>query len=352
MTVLEWDRITQDDGEDNSRPFVSIVTPAFNEAANLPLLYERLSQVLGSMEMEWEWVIVDDHSGDATFDIISNLAQQDPRVRGIRFARNFGSHTAMACGLLQAKGDCAVGMAADLQDPPEVLPDLLDKWRQGEQVVWAVPAGRGDEKASTRVLSRLYYLLMRRFVGLSEIPSTGAGLFLVDRRVLDALGQFNEGNVSILALIAWMGFRQGTINYDKQARLNGHSGWSLEKKLKLAWDSVTSFTYLPIRLMSYLGFIVAFTGFAYAAYVIANAVAGDPTSGWSSLMVVVLLASGIQMVMMGVLGEYLWRALDESRRRPRYWIEATTTMLDPPRTEASSELDPHKWTLPTSRLPE
>jgi polyisoprenyl-phosphate glycosyltransferase len=308
----------------NSRPLLSVVTPAYNEADNLPSLYERLSQVMDTIGVNWEWIVIDDHSSDETFTIVADIASHDSRVHAIRFTRNFGSHTAITCGLHHVRGDCAVIMAADLQDPPETLPALLTKWRGGAQVVWAMRARREGETVSTVGSARLYYWLMRHVVGIKEIPATGADFFLIDRRVVDAFCRFNESHVSILALITWMGFRHETITYDKQARLNGRSGWTLEKKLKLVLDSITSFTYLPIRLMSYLGFIVALLGFLYAGLVIVTALAGNPTQGWSSLMVVVLVVGGLQMLMMGVLGEYLWRALDESRRRPRYLIEATT----------------------------
>jgi len=304
------------------RPLLSVVTPAYNEADNLPRLYERLSQTLDPLDLDWEWVIVDDHSSDKTCAVIEDLVTQNECVLGFRFARNHGAHTAITCGIHHAKGDCAVVMAADLQDPPETLPALLDKWQAGAQVVWAVRARREGEKASTVGFSRVYYWLMRRVVGIKEMPATGADFFLIDRRVIDALSQFNESHASLMALITWMGFRQTEISYPKQARLHGKSGWSLEKKLKLVVDSVTSFTYLPIRLMSYLGFVVALLGFLYAGWVIINAISGRPAYGWSSLMVVVLVVGGIQMIMMGVLGEYLWRALDESRRRPRYIVEA------------------------------
>lgn len=158
-------------------------------------------------------------------------------------------------------------------------------------------------------------------LGLKVLLGT-PDFFLLDRRALDAFRQFSESNVSIMALITWMGFRQASITYDKQARIHGRSGWNLEKKLKLVLDSVTSFTYLPIRMMSYLGFIVSVLGFLYAGWVIVNALIGRPAYGWSSLMVVVLVIGGVQMLMMGVLGEYLWRTLDETRRRPQYLIEA------------------------------
>ncbi len=302
---------------------LTVISPAYNEADNLPVLYEQLCRVLGG-DLDWEWIIVDDHSPDRTFAVITDLARRDPRVRGFRFARNQGAHSAILCGLDQARGDCATVLASDLQDPPEVIPALLDKWRKGARVVWAVRRHRNGEKASTVGFSRLYYFMMRRVVGMREMPPTGADFFLVDRQVISALQQFGEKNTSLLALITWLGFTQATIEYDKQPRLHGHSGWNLEKKLKLGVDSVTSFTYLPIRFMSYIGFVVALLGFIYAGFVIVNALTGHPSEGWSSLMVVVLVVGGIQMLMMGILGEYLWRALDESRHRPRYIIERTT----------------------------
>ena len=303
---------------------ISIVTPAYNEAKNLPALYERLRAVLDGVGEDWEWVVIDDHSRDDTFAVVRALAARDSRVRGIRFARNFGAHTAVTCGLHQATGDCVVTIAADLQDPPEVVPQLLERWRAGAKVVWAARQRREGEAATTVGFSRVYYWLMRHVVGMREMPPTGADVFLADRAVVEAFSRFNESNVSIPALLTWMGFPQETITYDKEARLHGRSGWTLRKKLKLAVDSVTSFSYVPIRFMSYLGVAVGLAGFAYAGVVVLNFLTGRPVAGWSSLIVVVLLIGGLQMIMMGVLGEYLWRALDESRRRPRYIVEAAT----------------------------
>lgn len=302
-------------------PELSIVVPAYNEAENLPVLYQQILQVMDGLEYRWEWIIVDDHSVDSTFVVAREIARMDSRVRVIRFARNHGSHLAFACGLERARGDCAVVLAADLQDPPELIPELLSRWRLGAQVVWAVRRRREGEKASTIGFSRLYYFIMRHFVGIKQMPPSGADFVLIDRRIIDAFCQFRESNISIMALITWMGFRQVSIEYDKQARLHGRSGWSLEKKLKLVVDSVTSFSYLPIRLMSYAGFAVALLGFLYALFVVWHALAGNPAQGWASLMVVVLVIGGFQMLMMGMLGEYLWRALDEGRRRPRFLIE-------------------------------
>lgn len=308
----------------DGRPLVSIITPAYDEAENLPLLHQRLSRVLEGMQVEWEWIVVDDHSADATFSVMAEMARGDSRVRCFRFARNFGSHTAIMCGLEHARGACAVVMAADLQDPPETLSELLGPWREGAQVVWAVRRRRMGEKASTIGFASLYYLMMRTIVGLRTMPATGADFFLVDRLVVDALKQFGERNVSLLALVTWMGFRQVTISYDKQVRVHGRSGWTLEKKVKLTVDSVTAFTYLPVRLMAYLGLVTTAAGGVYAALVLTNALAGHAVQGWSTVVVMLLVFSGLQMLMLGILGEYLWRALDESRRRPRYLIEAMT----------------------------
>lgn len=301
---------------------ISIVVPAYNEAKNLPILYQRLVEVMENQKVPWELIIVDDHSRDDTFSVIEDLARQDKRVSGYRLSRNFGSHRAIWCGLDHAHGDCAVAVAADLQDPPEVIRELLTQWQEGAQVVWGARRAREGEKSPALGLSsRLYYFIMRWFVGMREMPATGADLFLIDRSLINDLRQFSESHVSIFALITWMGFRQETVFYQKRARAHGRSGWSLGKKIELALDSIISFSDRPIRMITYLGFIFSLCGFIYAGFVVANAFIGNPVQGWSSLMVVVLVLGGFQMLMMGILGEYLWRALDETRQRPRYLIE-------------------------------
>ena len=258
---------------------LSVVTPSYNEADNLPLLYERLCHVLQSLQLDWEWIVVDDHSSNRTLSIIQALAKKDTRVRGLRFSRNFGSNIANTCGLQHASGACAIVMAADLQDSPETLPLLFKEWQDGAQVVWAVRARREYRETSKVAFARLYYFLMRHVIGIRWMPSSGSDFFLVDRRVLDAFCQFKESNESVLALITWMGFRQETITYTKQARAHGRSGWSLRKKIKLVVDSITSFSYMPIRLMSILGFIISTVGFLYAGIIIINYLAGNRVEG-------------------------------------------------------------------------
>lgn len=308
-------------------PLLSIVTPAYNEESNLPALYEQLCSVLDGAGIGWEWLIIDDASKDRTFPVASTIAGNDPRVRAFRFSRNFGSHTAVICGLEHAQGDCAVAMASDLQDPPSVIPDLLAEWTSGNHVVWAVRGQRTGEKPSVVAFSQFYYWLMRRVAGLQNMPATGADFVLLDRRVIEAVCRFHEHNASFFALVTWMGFRQTAIHYDKQARVCGRSGWTLRKKIKLVVDSLTSFSYSPIRWMSIVGFTVSTFGILYSIVVVLNAFLGAPVAGWSSIMVAVLILGGGQMFMLGILGEYIWRGLDESRRRPRYLIEASTGEL-------------------------
>ncbi|HAM71032.1 MAG TPA: glycosyltransferase [Verrucomicrobiales bacterium] len=300
---------------------VSIVTPAFNEARNLPELHRQLVRELATLPGTWEWIIVDDRSRDDTFATVTELARQDPRIRGVRFSRNFGSHMAMICGLEHARGDCAVVLAADCQDPPEVIPQLVEQWRAGVSIVFAVRETREGHTGFAALFSRFYYFLMRDVIGLKDIPPTGADFFLLDRKVIRELVRLREVNLSILPLIVWMGFRQSSLGYTKRARVHGTSGWNLAKKVKVVIDSVAAFSYLPIRVMSVTGFAVAAVGFLYAALVVYNALRGNPPQGWASTVVIVLVLGGVQMMMIGVLGEYLWRALDETRSRPRYIVE-------------------------------
>jgi len=300
---------------------LSVVTPAFCEQDNLPILHERLCSSLDGLGIDWEWVIIDDHSTDETFSVARDLAAKDSRIRALRLARNSGTHIAILCGLEHSFGDCAAVLMADLQDPPEIIEQLLEKWRVGAQIVWAVRRRRDGEKAVQLLGARIYYGMLRKFTDFDQMPETGADFFLIDRIAIDGLSKFQERNVSVFALIHWMGYRQEQVLYDKQARLHGISGWSLSAKIKLVLDTIISFSHGPIRFISILGMIVAAAGFLYACVVAVNAFAGAPVEGWSSLMMAVLIIGGVQMAMLGMLGEYLWRTTEESRRRPRYLIE-------------------------------
>lgn len=302
-------------------PTVAVVVPCFNEASNLPVFYERLKAAAESASYTWQLILVDDHSVDDTFGVGRQLAEGDDRVLVIRLAKNVGSHAAAACGLNYCDASSAAVMAADLQDPPEMLGELLDRWRNGTQVVWAVRASHEDSPPTGRFFSFLYNFMMMHILNRPDITAQGADFFLIDRVVIGALRQFRESNSSLVALLQWIGFRQDKVEYEKDRRLYGESGWSIQKKLKLVLDSVTAFSFAPIRFMSGLGILVALLGLIYAMIVVANALLGTPVQGWSSLMVVVLILGGLQIIMLGILGEYLWRSLDETRRRPRYLVE-------------------------------
>jgi len=299
---------------------ISILTPAFNESVNLEALHARLTQTMAQLGEEWEWLIVDDHSRDDTFAVIQRLALMDSHVRGIRLARNRGSHVAITCGLHQVRGDAAVMMASDLQDPPETLGALLQKWRSGAQVVWATR--REQPGAQTHAgFASIYYWIMRQVVGMTEIPARGADFFLIDRVVVEAFRRCDEQHVSVFALITWLGFRQEYIEYDKQPRAAGRSGWTIGRKIKLVVDSITAFSDAPITavwliggaLMA-LGLVTVLVGLLWfeslqaAVVVLLGAMAG---------------CTGLVLCALAMLGEYVWRGLDQSRRRPLYLIEAT-----------------------------
>jgi len=301
---------------------LSIVTPAYNEAENLPRLYERLCGLdWPALGLDWEWVVVDDHSRDGTPAVLRDLVSRDPRVRTIRFSRNFGSHAACTAGLEHARGDAAIVMAADLQDPPEAIPALVEKWSGGSDVVWAVRCAREGESLRTLASARLFYALMRRVTSL-EMPPAGVDFFLVNRAVIDALKAAPERNTSLIGQIQWLGFNQVSLEYTKQARATGRSKWTFSKKLKLSVDWLVGFSYFPIRFMSALGVLFAVAGFLYALFLtLRRFIWVVPVEGWTSLICVLLITSGVQLVMLGVLGEYLWRTFDASRQRPRYVIE-------------------------------
>ena len=292
---------------------LSIVTPAFNEASNLESLYTRLVRFFERASGDWEWIVVDDHSQDDTFAIVERLALVDNRVRGFRLARNSGSHVAITCGLHHALGDAAVVLAADLQDPPETIETMVTAWRGGAQIVWAA------RLTPPSAFSSFYYAVMRRFVGMTEMPAHGADFFLLDRQVLDAFRKFPERNVSVLALITWLGFRQAYVEYDKQPRVAGRSGWTLGRRIRLVIDSVTAFSDLPVRLCGYGGVVLVAVGLVAGVV----AVAMLPSVGAVLMFVVAAMIglTGIQLVALAIVGEYVWRALDESRRRPHYLIE-------------------------------
>lgn len=301
---------------------ISIITPAFNEAANLKALHARIVQAMTSLSVEWEWIVVDDHSRDDTFGVLQQLSAIDPRVRGVRFARNSGSHVAIACGMHLAAGDAVVMMAADLQDPPETIGAMLDRWSRGAQVVWAVRRQRPGDRSHAG-FAAIYYWIVRKVVGLRDMPERGADFFLADRRVVDAFRSFPERTTSVFNHITWMGFRQEYVEYDKQPRAAGTSGWSLSRKIQLVIDSVTALSSAPLRWCAYVGAALLMVALLTAI----PGIALLPQLGGGILIILAVIVglSGLQLLALAVVGEYVWSALAEARRRPQYVIEASTS---------------------------
>lgn len=299
---------------------LSIVIPIYYNEKNIPSTYKKLQEeVLFRLNADYELIFVDDGSKDGSYQELLKLRNENDKVKIIKLSRNFGQHVAIYAGLENINGDCAVVISADLQDPPELIRQMFDKYLAGDKVVIAIREER-NETLSQKLFSSLYYKIIKKYA-LKDMPNGGFDCFLADKQVIEVLTKIEEKNTSLFAQVLWLGFKRGEIHYTRQAREIGNSRWTFSKKLKLAIDSLLAFSYIPIRIISLLGIIDCFFSLVYAAYVIARKVLFGASSGWSSLMVAIMLASGIQMLMLGVIGEYLWRNFDESRKRPLYVVD-------------------------------
>ncbi len=300
---------------------LSIIVPVYFNEENLPLFYPQLKKFIDeSNKFDYEIVFVDDGSGDNSYAELLKLRSLDERIKVIKLSRNFGSHTAILAGLSHCTGDCATMISADLQDPPEIIVQMFEKWLEGSRVVLAVRADR-EESLIQKAFSNTYYKLMKKFA-LKEMPEGGFDCFLIDRKVINILEQLEEKNTSIMGQILWCGFNPAQIHYVRRKREVGKSRWTLSKKMKLFIDSFMAFSYFPIRFISTLGSIIAGAGFLYGLAIIADRlINGAVIQGWTSLMVMMLFLFGINMLMLGVLGEYLWRNFDETRKRPTFIID-------------------------------
>jgi glycosyltransferase involved in cell wall biosynthesis len=306
---------------EETKPKVWIQCPCYNEELNIPVLYERFKAVAdNNKEYDFHLLFVDDHSKDNTPAVVRGLSKNDGRVSGIRLASNVGSHAACSAGFQHADGDCVIAMSSDLQDPPEIIPAMLEKWKAGVKVVWAARKTHKRGNILAGILPGLYWFIMRKYI-LPESHPRGADFFLADRQVVEVISRITERNRSVLALISSIGFTQDTILYDKQKRLHGKSKWKFSKKIKFTIDSILGYTHLPVRIMSLVGIVISIISFIYGINVFINYFSGTPIPGWSSVMLVVLLIGGFQMTMLGIIGEYIWRILDEVRGRPYFVVE-------------------------------
>jgi len=297
---------------------ISVVVPVFHNEESLPDLTAALERAAPGPE--FEYVFVDDGSEDGSWRVLEEYAAREPRARLVKLSRNFGSFTACVAGLAHARGRAAVLISADLQDPPELIPAMVALWRAGHEVVLAVRAERAEGFVQ-RLVAGLYYRAMRRWA-LPDMPVGGFDFVLIDRKVVDTVVAVKEKNTTLMGLILWTGFRRATIPYARRAREKGRSMWTLRKRLKYFIDSFVSFSYFPIRLVQLLGVLFAVAGFTHAVVVTVLRLTNNiPIQGWTALMVVILVMGGVQLVTLGVLGEYLWRALDETKRRPLFIVD-------------------------------
>ena len=276
-------------------------------------------KILGRLG-EYEIVMVDDGSGDHSWDVMQEIKAMDNHVTLVRLSRNFGEHAALLAGFSCCSGDCAVTKQADLQEDSELILDLYESWKKGNKVVLAVREER-DDSQFYKWFANLYYVIVRKLI-MPSMPEGGFDCYLLDRKAIDVLLMLDEKNSSLSLQVLWMGFQTDKVYFHRRAREIGQSRWTMSKKIKLVMDSMMSFSYFPIRFMTMLGGLVSLFAFIMGIYIISSKlIVGEDVIGWTSLMAVLLFSTGLILLMLGVLGEYIWRALDASRNRPPFLID-------------------------------
>lgn len=307
-------------------PTISIIAPVYNEEPVLHELYRRVSEVMDATGETWELVLVNDGSRDRSAEIMAELHEKDSRVRGVSFSRNFGFQIAVTAGLDHAQGDAIVLIDADLQDPPQVIPQMIDKWREGYDVVYGVRGDRAGETRFKKLTAKLFYRLIDSITGV-QIPLDTGDFRLMDRRVVSAIRGMHERNRFLRGMVPWVGFKQTGIVYQREARFAGESKFSsVRQMLPFAVDAITSFSYFPLQLAMYVGFFFALLSALAIVLVIGVRLFTPPPNelaGQATTLVVVLFLGGVQLICLGVIGEYLGRIYDEVKGRPLYLIDKT-----------------------------
>lgn len=299
---------------------ISIVVPVYYNADTLRLLYEDMKEKILEKLEDYEIIFVDDGSKDDSWKIMNEIREMDSQVICVKLSRNFGEHAALLAGLSKCSGDCAVTKQADLQEDSGIILEMYESWKKGNKVVLAVRAQR-DENPVKKFFANMYYAIVRKCID-KNMPAGGCDCYLLDRKVIKVLELLDERNSSLTLQVLWAGFQSDKVYFHRKDREVGESKWTLSKKVKLVVDSMMSFSYFPIRLMTGTGVIFAVLAAIMAINVIIEKfTVGTPVAGWASLMCVVLFSTGLILLMLGMLGEYVWRALDASRNRPPYIID-------------------------------
>lgn len=298
---------------------VSIMIPAYNEERSIPLLYAELTKLANeNSEYDWEFLFVNDGSRDATLQFIRRLRTQDERVCYVDLSRNFGKENAMLAGFDHATGDCMIIMDADLQHPPHVVPEMLKKWEQGFDDVYARRLTRGKEPWLRKQYSLLYYRLLQKTTRIEVLPNVG-DFRLLDKRCVNVLRGLRENERYTKGMYCWIGFRKTYVDFQPDERAEGQSSWGFFSLLSLAVEGIVSFTTAPLRFVTFSGFLVSAVGFLYFIYVLCKTLLyGDPVAGYPTLVLIILFLGGIQLIALGIIGEYLGRVFKETKNRPAY----------------------------------
>ncbi len=305
------------------RPKFSIVLPVFNEERTLASLYQRLTVVMGLLGETYELIFINDGSRDGSLDLLKKLSAEDPNLRIVSLSRNFGHQAAITCGLNYSCGDAVIVMDADLQDPPELLPELIGKWQQGYDVVYAVREQRHGESLFKRLTAALFYRLIRRLSNV-DIPADTGDFRLLSRRVVEALKATRERSRFVRGLVSWVGFRQTGVRFVRDERVTGETKYPVRKMLKFAIDGITAFSFLPLQLATYFGFLISGFSFIYIVWAVLQKLFTDRTViGWTSVIVAILFIGGVQLITLGVIGEYIGRIYEEVKHRPLYLVAET-----------------------------
>ncbi|MBW6466525.1 MAG: glycosyltransferase family 2 protein [Brevefilum sp.] len=303
-----------------TKPTFSIIAPIYNELENIPELYPRMREVMDRTGEPWELILVDDGSTDGSTALIRKLAENDDRVRPVIFARNFGHQIAVTAGVDYARGDAVIIIDADLQDPPEVILQLIDKWREGYEVVYAVREERQGESWFKKTTASLFYRMIYRITDV-DIPMDAGDFRLMDRKVVEVMKRMREKHRFLRGMSAWVGFKQVGVSYKRQPRFAGETKYPLTKMIKLALNAVTSFSYFPLQLATYMGFIAAgLSVLAIPIIVVLRLTTGTALFGQATTLIIVLFLGGLQLISLGVIGEYIGRIYDEAKGRPLYIV--------------------------------
>lgn len=297
---------------------ISVIVPIYNEVEIIPELHRRLSAAMASMPEDYELLFVNDGSKDGSEHLLRDLAERDSHSRFINLSRNFGHQIAITAGMDLAMGDAVVVIDADLQDPPEVIPELAAKWREGYDVVYAVREKREGDSLFKRATAAAFYRLIAKITNI-DIPVDTGDFRLMSRRALEGLKRIREKNRFVRGLVAWLGYRQIGVKFVRHERFAGVTKYPLKKMLRFAFDGITSFSFLPLQLATYMGFLVSGASFLGILYVVYLRLFTDATiSGWASLMAAILFLGGVQLITIGIIGEYIGRIYDEVKGRPLY----------------------------------